>query len=137
MKMVFPFLAILILLVTACEPDRERPAFTPPEPAPEQPFLRGADLSYVNEMEDCGAVYLDTAGGAKDPYAIFADAGTDLVRLRLWYQPDWTDYSNYDDVVKAIARAKAADMEVLLDFHYSDDWRILANKRYQRPGCRL
>lgn len=124
MKKTLPFLAILILLGTACEPDRERPTFTPPVvvPAPEQAFLRGADLSYVNEMEDCGAVYLDATGAAKDPYAIFSDAGTDLVRLRLWHQPTWTDYSNYNDVVKAITRAKSAGMKVLLDFHYSDDW---------------
>lgn len=122
MKKIFPLLSLLILLGSACEPDKERPDFTPPTPAPEQPFLRGADLSYVNEMEDCGAVYLDAAGAAKDPYTIFKDAGTDLVRLRLWYQPDWTNYSNYADIVKAIARAKSADMKVLLDFHYSDDW---------------
>lgn len=82
----------------------------------------GADLSYVNEMEDCGAVYQDAAGTAKDPYKIFSEAGANLVRVRLWHNPTWTEYSNYDDVKKTIARAKAEGMHVLLDFHYSDVW---------------
>lgn len=84
-------------------------------------FIRGADLSYVNEMLDCGATYSD-ATGEKDPYVIFSEAGTDLVRVRLWHTPGWTDYSNYADVKKTIQKAKAEGMEVLLDFHYSDDW---------------
>ena len=82
----------------------------------------GADLSYINEMEDCGAVYKDASGTAKDPYKIFSEAGTNLVRVRLWHNPTWTEYSNYNDVKKTIARAKAEGMHVLLDFHYSDTW---------------
>lgn len=83
----------------------------------------GADLSYVNEMEDCGAVYLDVEGLQKDPYQIFSDNGCNLVRLRLWHDPSWfSNYSNFEDVKKSIAKARALDMDVLLDFHYSDDW---------------
>ena len=59
---------------------------------------------------------------AKDPYKIFKEAGANLIRLRLWHNPTWTNYSNYDDVKKSIQRAKAAGMNVLLDFHYSDTW---------------
>jgi len=85
-------------------------------------FYFGADLSYVNEMEDCGAVYKDRLGTAKDPYKIFAEEGTNLVRIRLWHNPTWTNYSNLTDVKKSIKRAKDNGMEVLLDFHYSDTW---------------
>lgn len=85
-------------------------------------FYYGADLSYVNEMEDCGAVYTDPDGVTKDPYVIFNEAGANLVRLRLWHNPTWTNYSNYEDVKKSIARAKEQGMSVLLDFHYSDTW---------------
>ena len=84
-------------------------------------FYFGADLSYVNEMEDCGAVYR-VGGEAKDPYRIFADAGTNLVRVRIWNDAEWTRYSDLDDVRETIRRAKEAGMQVLLDFHYSDDW---------------
>lgn len=82
---------------------------------------RGVDLSYVNELEDCGAEYrLD--GAARDPFDLLADAGANIVRLRLWHSPDWTRYSTLDDVKTSIRRARAAGMRVLLDFHYSDDW---------------
>jgi len=82
---------------------------------------RGADLSYVNELEDCGAVYRK-AGLMKDPYQIFAESGANVVRLRLWHSPQWTEYSTLEDVRKSMRRARDSGMKVLLDFHYSDDW---------------
>ncbi|MFN7117330.1 MAG: arabinogalactan endo-beta-1,4-galactanase [Saprospiraceae bacterium] len=93
-----------------------------------QDFFFGNDLSYVNEMEDCGVVYKEN-GVPKDPYRIFADNGCNLVRLRLWHTPAWYDtlnagkrYSDLPDVEKSILRAKSAGMAVLLDFHLSDMW---------------
>lgn len=84
-------------------------------------FYLGGDLSYVNEMEDLGAVYHDD-GHAADPFAIFKKHGANIVRVRLWHTPTWTAYSNLADVKKTIRRAKAQGMHVMLDFHYSDTW---------------
>ena len=81
----------------------------------------GADLSFANEMDDCGAVFREN-GKPVDVYKIFKDHGANLIRIRIWNDASWTDYSNLADVEKSIARAKAAGMQVLLDFHYSDDW---------------
>lgn len=93
-----------------------------------QTFYFGADQSYVNEMEDCGAVYKEN-GEAKDVYQIFEDHNCNLVRLRLWHTPSWHDqlnegrrYSDLADVKKSIKRAKDHHMAVLLDFHLSDNW---------------
>ncbi|MDR3508482.1 MAG: arabinogalactan endo-1,4-beta-galactosidase [Caulobacteraceae bacterium] len=85
------------------------------------PFYFGADLSFANEMEDCGAVFREH-GEAVDPFKLFKAHGTNLVRVRLWVDPDWTKYSTLADVEKTIRRAKAEGLPVLLDFHYSDDW---------------
>lgn len=85
------------------------------------PYYLGVDLSYVNEMEDCGGEYR-VDGEVTDPFEIFSDYGANLVRVRLWHTPTWTEYSTLVDVKKTIARAKALDMAVLLDFHYSDTW---------------
>ncbi|MFY0608559.1 MAG: glycosyl hydrolase 53 family protein [Cyclobacteriaceae bacterium] len=85
-------------------------------------FYVGADLSYVNELEDCGVIYKDQTGELTDPYQIFADEGANVIRLRLWHNPEWTNYSNLEDVRKSIKRSKDAGMTVLLDFHYSDFW---------------
>ena len=90
-------------------------------------FSMGADLSYVNEIEDFGGMYKDS-GVAKDPFVIFKNHGCNTVRVRLWYNPQWTDtltgrlYSDLADVEKTIQRAKQQGMAVNLDFHYSDTW---------------
>lgn len=93
-----------------------------------QDFYRGADLSYTNEMEECGTVYKEN-NEPKDIYQIFSDHSCNLVRLRLWHTPTWQDglnsgnrFSDLADVKISIARAKAAGMQVLLDFHLSDTW---------------
>ena len=85
-------------------------------------FYLGADLSYVNEMEDCGAVYKNSSNHEVDVFDIFETAGANLIRVRLWHNPTWTNYSNLEDVKKTIRRAKDNNMDVLLDFHYSDTW---------------
>ena len=85
------------------------------------PFLKGADLSYVNELEDVGIVFTEDSI-AKDAYTIMHDHGANLIRIRLWHNPTWTNYSTLTDVKKSITRAKALNMYVLLDFHYSDTW---------------
>jgi arabinogalactan endo-1,4-beta-galactosidase len=81
----------------------------------------GADLSYVNEILDCGGEFR-SEGALVDPYELFAQKGTDLVRLRLWHNPEWSGYSDLEDVKLAIKRSKELGMEILLDFHYSDTW---------------
>ena len=103
----------VILMSHSCSED--------PVEKEEETLYLGADLSYVNEMDDCGGVFRAN-GSVVDAYELFADRGANLVRLRLWNNPTWTDYSNLEDVKRSIARAKEAGMKILLDFHYSDDW---------------
>lgn len=93
-----------------------------------QDFYFGADMSYVNEMEDCGAKFYEK-DIAKSPYEIFENYNCNLVRLRLWHTPDWQYnlnegkiYSDLEDVKRSIAKAKKHNMTVLLDFHLSDSW---------------
>ena len=93
----------------------------PQAAAPRANAYLGADMSYVNEMEDCGAVYR-LHGRPVDPFKLLKEEGGNLVRVRIWVNPTWTRYSNYDDVLKTIRRAHAAGLQVLLDFHYSDTW---------------
>lgn len=111
-------------------PEEEEP-YTPVFHDPAT-FVMGADLSYVRQVLDHGGTYRDSAG-PRSPYAIFADGGANTVRLRLWHDPSWvrTDvyddpsvplYSGLEDVASAIAAARQAGMEVLLDIHYSDVW---------------
>jgi arabinogalactan endo-1,4-beta-galactosidase len=135
---LLPFLTGAIVFIAGCGKDKggsenARMYYTADE------FVMGADLSYVNQILDYGGTYKDS-GQIKDPYRLFADYGTNVVRLRLFHSPDWTGalygkgekpvYHHYEDVKKAINRAKEEGMEVLLDFHYSDNW---ADPHKQRP----
>lgn len=93
-----------------------------------KPIYLGADLSYVNEIEDCGA-YFQSKGNKVDPYRLFADKGSNLVRLRLWHNPSINSYSGLADVKRSIKRAKDTKTAVLLDFHYSDTWADPAHQQ--------
>lgn len=113
---------VFVLIFFACNTDNNKDNVQITEPEPEISFFKGADLSYVNEMEDCGAIFKDQTNQIKDPFVIFKEAGANIVRVRLWHNPDWTNYSNFDDVKKTISRAKSLNLKVMLDFHYSDTW---------------
>lgn len=115
---------IIAILIASCGDNKtpENPTVVVDPIDDEISFFYGADLSYVKEMEDCGAIYKDENNQPKDAYQIFKDAGANLVRVRLWHNPTWTNYSNFTDVKKTIRRAKEQGMKVLLDFHYSDTW---------------
>ena len=91
-------------------------------------FAMGSDLSFTNQIQDYGGVYKDS-GIAQDPFTIFKNHGNNVVRVRLWNNPQWEAqynngrlYSDLNDVTKTIQRAKAAGMAVNLDLHYSDTW---------------
>ena len=88
----------------------------------------GVDNSYVNEMEDCGAVFKE-GGTPVDPFELFAKYKCNLVRARLWHTPSWYDtlnhgkrYCDYTDAARTLRRAQEAGMETLLNFHLSDFW---------------
>jgi len=102
-------------------------------------FVMGADLSYVNQVQDYGGIYKDS-GVAKDPFIIFKNHGANVVRVRLWHNPQWLAplnngrlYNDLADVAKTIQRAKDAGMAVNLDFHYSDTWADPAHQ--QKPAA--
>lgn len=118
MKPVHLVLPVAILAAAAASASPTRVA-SPPRPA--DGLYLGADLSYVNEMDDCGAVYRKV-GKRVDPFALMKSAGGNLVRVRIWNNATWTKYSNPADVARTIRRARAQKLQVLLDFHYSDDW---------------
>lgn len=98
-----------------------------------QEFYFGTDLSSANQLEDCGAVFKE-GGQPKDVFQIFADRGTNLMRVRLWVDPSWWQselqqpagvkpyYNDLEDVKLTISRAKAQGMQIMLGIHYSDFW---------------
>lgn len=92
-------------------------------------FAFGVDASMTYQVEKCGGVYFNKDGKEQDVFQILKKAGVNFVRFRLWNKP-YTKYSkeygggnNTIDVDLALAkRAKAAGLNVMIDFHYSDFW---------------
>jgi arabinogalactan endo-1,4-beta-galactosidase len=83
--------------------------------------IRGADLSHLPKNEHFGAVYRDAGNARRDAVQILARNGVNYARLKVWVNPadGWNDKA---DVLAMAKRARAAGMQVLVDFHYSDAW---------------
>lgn len=92
-------------------------------------FAKGADISWLTEMEDRGIKFFNGSGQQEDLFLILKGLGINTIRLRVWVNP--TDgYNGAADVLKKAVRAKNAGMDVLVDFHYSDTW---ADPAHQAP----
>jgi arabinogalactan endo-1,4-beta-galactosidase len=94
--------------------------------ARDQPFILGADISWIPEDEAAGAQYFDR-GVRKDIFEILKQYDFNFVRLRIFVNPrnGYSRNAGFCDLehTKAMAkRIQQANMGFLLDFHYSDTW---------------
>ena len=96
-----------------------------------KPFTKGADIGWVTEMEDQGHKFYNSEGNPTDCFALMKQLGMDAIRLRVWVNPD-KRYNGTDDVVAKAVRAREAGMDVMLDFHYSDNWADPGQQRKPR-----
>lgn len=86
---------------------------------PASVFAKGADVSWVTEMERDKVVFHDKGGKEEDLFKVLASLGMNAVRLRVFVQGD-EGWCSRDDVAAKAVRAAAAGLEVMVDFHYSD-----------------
>jgi arabinogalactan endo-1,4-beta-galactosidase len=83
-------------------------------------FIKGADISFVPQIEDLGgAYYVD--GTQTDPVEIFSQNGVGYIRLRLWHTPA-NGYCGLASTIQMASRVKQLGLKFLLDIHYSDTW---------------
>ncbi|MEB2774670.1 glycosyl hydrolase 53 family protein [Algoriphagus sp. D3-2-R+10] len=113
--------------------DYSDPDFTPEVEAPfirtvalDKPII-GADISFVPQMEARGTTYSDK-GIEKNVVEILKDNRFNWIRLRLFVDPTAENgyskegYGGLEKTLEMAKRVKAAGMNFLLDFHYSDTW---------------
>jgi len=120
-------LSILLLLsfsftLSAC---KEKPKPKPPVTPPPTSFFRGADVSWLAQMEATGYVFYDENGNAADCLDLLMARGINSIRLRVFVHPSSDKISGHcspEETAEMAARAKAKGLEVMLDFHYSDTW---------------
>ncbi|USP78342.1 glycoside hydrolase family 53 protein [Curvularia clavata] len=84
------------------------------------PF-KGADWSSLLIEEAAGKKYKNSAGTVQPLETILKASGVNTVRQRIWVNPSGGNY-NLDYNLRLAKRAKAAGLNIYLDFHYSDNW---------------
>lgn len=95
---------------------------TPDGPAAKPQFIKGADISTLQAIEDAGGKYYDN-GVERDLLDILKDRGVNAIRLRIWNDPVLADgYNDKAHTVEMAKRVKTAGLNLLIDFHYSDFW---------------
>ena len=87
--------------------------------SPRGSWARGADLSWLSEMEHDGALFYDEAGEAQDCIALLRAQGMNAVRLRVWVNHR-TGWSNKADMLALAQRAAEQGQRIMIDIHYSD-----------------
>jgi beta-galactosidase len=88
----------------------------------------GADISWLPQLEDQGKNFIED-GAEVDAIALLHAHGFNTIRLRIFVNPEnekgYAPMKGYCDLAQTLAMAKRikdADMQLLLDFHYSDYW---------------
>lgn len=82
-------------------------------------FAKGADVSWLSEMEAGGKTFKKKDGTTADCFEVLKDCGVNSIRLRVWVDP-YKGWSGKEDMVKLAERAAKAGMALMVDFHYSD-----------------
>jgi arabinogalactan endo-1,4-beta-galactosidase len=116
------FIFFVSCLATACKKSGNGGNTAPPVTPPVSgPFAKGADISWLTQMESTGLKFYNGAGTEQDCMQILKDLGMNAIRLRVWVNPA-DGWCNTADVVAKAARAKSLGLKILIDFHYSDIW---------------
>lgn len=112
----------LLLIAAGCSKPAPAEIPTPPVVPPSTTTVaRGADISWLTQMENAGIKFYNASGAAEDCFKVLKDLGVNAIRLRVWVNPS-NGWCNTADVVAKAVRAKNMGMKLLIDFHYSDSW---------------
>jgi len=89
------------------------------------PFVKGADVGWLPQMEATGYKFYNAQGVEQDCLDILKSYGINTIRLRTWVNPNNDKASGHcskDETVAMAVRAQKHGMRVMIDFHYSDSW---------------
>ena len=88
-------------------------------------FAKGADISWLPQMEASGYKFYNEKGIEEDCIKILKDHGMNTIRLRTWVNPSEDKASGHcskEETVALAVRAQKNGMRIMIDFHYSDSW---------------
>ena len=88
-------------------------------------FAKGADVSWLAQMEATGYRFYDADGKEKECLQLLKQRGMNTIRLRVFVNPSQDKASGHcskEETVAMALRAQKAKMRIMIDFHYSDTW---------------
>lgn len=88
---------------------------------PVDDFAKGADVSWITEMEQQGVLFYSEKGKQMEGMALMKSLGMNTIRLRIWVNPA-EKWNGRADVIAKALRARELGMRIMLNFHYSDNW---------------
>lgn len=101
------------------------------------PFAKGADVSWLTQIEQEGYKFYNEAGTASDALAILREeCGINSIRLRVWVNPE-DGWNGLGDLLIKARRAHALGMRLMIDFHLSDTWADPSNQAVPADWKRL
>ena len=111
-------LGAFIFAFSCSKNENSPPIITPTDTST---FAKGADVSWVTEMESNNILFYDKNGVKTECMALMKSLGMNSIRLRVWVNPT-NGYCNKTDLLIKAKRAQDLGMRILIDFHYSDSW---------------
>jgi arabinogalactan endo-1,4-beta-galactosidase len=88
-------------------------------------FYKGADVSWVQQMEALGYSWRNASGATQDIFTILKGYGLSAIRLRTFVNPSSDPVNGHCGISETAAmavRAKNAGLAVNIDYHFSDTW---------------
>lgn len=120
MKTTLAISYFILVFLCSCSKDPVTPEPVEPPPPPST-FIKGADVSWITEMESAGLNLYTASGTATECMVLMKSLGMNTIRLRVWVNPS-PAWNGTADVIAKATRAKNAGLKIMIDFHYSDTW---------------
>lgn len=124
-KSILVFLSVCLFVPYSCAKNDTIETPVVPTTPDTTTFAKGADISWLPQMEATGYKFYNDNGVQEDCIKILKDHGINTIRLRTWVNPSNDKASGHcskSETVAMAVRAKNAGMRVMIDFHYSDTW---------------
>lgn len=97
------------------------------------PFIKGADISWLPQMEAHGYKFYNASGVQEDLLTILKGYGLNALKLRTWVNPSNDPTSGHCSQAETIAmavRCAKANFAVGISFHFGDTWN---DEGHQNP----
>ncbi len=126
--------SLFMSLLVACN---DEPQLQTPLPEPEHDmtgFAKGADVSWLTEMEKSGAKFYNTNGKEMECMHLLRDLGMNSIRLRVWADPGkqnkpaaWTCLS-FNELKTAVAEHTTEVLSLMKENGITPEWVQIGNE---------